>query len=168
MREKDKKETLGHARRQLDKYLEMNDHRKTPERYKILEAVYCIGSHFSLDDLSAYLEEKMHFIVSRPTLYNTLRLFAQLRLIIRHNVQGKTRYEACIHGDNHIHQVCTVCGKMTEIQSSSVIQSLADIKHNRFRPDGFAVYIYGVCSKCQAMLTRQKTKEKKQNNIIKK
>lgn len=168
MREKDKKEALRHAKRQLDEYLEMNDHRKTPERYKILEAVYCIGSHFSLDDLSAYLDAKMHFIVSRPTLYNTLRLFAQLRLIIRHNVQGKTRYEACIHGDNHIHQVCTVCGKMTEIQSSSVIQSLADIKHNRFRPDGFVVYIYGVCSKCQAMLTRQKTKEKKQNNIIKK
>ena len=35
----------------LDSYLEMNNHRKTPERYAILRAVYSFDSHFSLDEL---------------------------------------------------------------------------------------------------------------------
>ena len=33
----------------LDNYLEMNKHRKTPERYAILDAVYSLDGHFTLD-----------------------------------------------------------------------------------------------------------------------
>ena len=36
----------------LDNYLEMNNHRKTPERYAILNAVYSTNGHFSLDELN--------------------------------------------------------------------------------------------------------------------
>ena len=32
----------------LDNYLEMNHHRKTPERYTILRAIYGINGHFTL------------------------------------------------------------------------------------------------------------------------
>ena len=56
MREKLRKEALAAARLQLDSYLEMNNHRKTPERYAILEAVLGINVHFSLDELAAYLQ----------------------------------------------------------------------------------------------------------------
>ena len=48
MREKLRKEALVAARSQLDSYLEMNNHRKTPERYAILEAVFGMNVHFSL------------------------------------------------------------------------------------------------------------------------
>ena len=68
MREKLRKEALAAARLQLDSYLEMNNHRKTPERYAILEAVFGINAHFSLDELSTYLENEKVFPVSRPTL----------------------------------------------------------------------------------------------------
>ena len=39
----------------LDNYLESNHHRKTPERYAILDAVYSLKGHFTLDDLGALL-----------------------------------------------------------------------------------------------------------------
>ena len=68
MREKLRKEALAAARIQLDSYLEMNNHRKTPERYAILDAVFGFSTHFNLDELSAYLEEEKSFPVSRPTL----------------------------------------------------------------------------------------------------
>ncbi len=66
----------------LDEYLEANNHRKTSERYAILDAVYDMREHFSLDELGAALE-KNNFRVSRATLYNTMRLFIELRLVVR-------------------------------------------------------------------------------------
>lgn len=48
------------VREVLDNYLEMNKHRKTPERYAVLDAVYSLKGHFTLEDLGAQLE-KMHF-----------------------------------------------------------------------------------------------------------
>lgn len=35
------------AREILDSYLELRSHRKTPERYAILDAVYSMDGHFS-------------------------------------------------------------------------------------------------------------------------
>ena len=66
--------------------------------------------------------------------------------------------------DNHVHQVCTSCGKVTIVPAQMEDIQLLDVKLKRFRPEAFAMYIYGICSKCQAKLTRQKrTSDKKQN-----
>lgn len=45
------------VREVLDNYLEMNMHRKTPERYAVLDAVYSLKGHFTLEDLGAQLEK---------------------------------------------------------------------------------------------------------------
>lgn len=46
------------AREILDQYLESNMHRKTPERYAILDAVFSMRGHFTLEELGAALERK--------------------------------------------------------------------------------------------------------------
>jgi Fur family ferric uptake transcriptional regulator len=162
MKATDKKESVRQAvERILDNYLETNKHRKTPERYAILNAVYSMEGHFTLDELGDKLSADVRFPVSRATLYNTLRLFLELRLVIRHRFQGTTKYEACYEGESHCHQICTVCGKVTEVRSPEVTATIDQMHLKRFRKDGYTLYIYGICSTCQAAITRQKRNKNK-------
>ena len=143
----------------LDRYLETNQHRKTPERYAILDAVYSLSGHFTLEDLAEELE-RQHFRVSRATLYNTMHLLIELRLVVRHSLVDGTKYEASLNNENHVHQVCTVCGKVTEAQAPLVVRAVNSTKFRSFRQDAFALYVYGVCSACQGQLTRMRNNDK--------
>lgn len=156
-----KEDARRKVRDRLTAYLSQISLRKTPERYAILDAVYDMDGHFTLEELSAKLVEN-NFRVSRATLYNTVKLFLELRLIVRHNFTSTTRYEACYTDDNHLHQVCTVCGQVMEIDDPSIIEAIAKTRLKRFHRDGFALYIYGVCSACQRKLSIQRNTKKQQ------
>ena len=162
---------IAAAERLLDNYLEMHNHRKTPERYSILRAIYSMNGHFTIEELKARLAHDMDFPVSRATLYNTLNLFLSLRLVVRHRFQGSTKYEACYDSQSHCHQICSMCGKVTEIRSAEIIDAVENLRLKRFRKDGFALYIYGVCSTCQGKMTKRKktsrTKSNKKNTTEK-
>ena len=90
-----------------------------------------------------------------------------MRLVIRHRFQGTTRYEACYDNNSHCHQVCTICGKVTEFKSIAIARAINGVRSKRFRKDGFSLYVYGVCSTCQAKLTKQQRKQELQK-IMKK
>ena len=154
-----KESILAAVERILDNYLEMNNHRKTPERYTILKAIYSINKHFTLEELNDKLTKDFNFPVSRATLYNTLNLFLELRLVTRHRFQGSTKYEACYDNDSHCHQICTMCGKVTEVKSPEILEAIENMHLKRFRKDGFTLYVYGVCSQCQTKLTKRKKQE---------
>ena len=156
-----KDSVLPAVERILDNYLETNNHRKTPERYAILRAVYGMDGHFTLDELGQRLSVGQRFPVSRATLYNTLNLFLELRLVIRHRFQGTTKYEACYAEESHCHQICTVCGKVTEVRSPEISQAIDQMHLKRFRKDGFSLYIYGICSTCQSVMTKRMNKQNK-------
>ncbi len=94
----------------LTDYIETNHCRKTPERFAVLDAAYSLGGFFRTEDLVEELAQR-NFHVSRGTLFNSLRLFVELRLLIRHRFQNGTRYEACYKNESHCHQICTVCGR---------------------------------------------------------
>ncbi len=151
----------------LTNYLELNNLRKTPERYAILEAVYSINGHFTLEELGEKLNGDLKFPVSRATLYNTLKLFMEFRLVTRHRFQGSTKYEACYDNNSHSHQICTMCGKVTEIKSPQIIKAINDMRLRRFHKDGFTLYIYGICSTCQAKMSRKKAVDQKKKIVNK-
>ncbi len=146
----------------LDSYLVGNGHRRTPERYAILDAAYDFNGHFTLDELAEVLNVR-NFPVSRATLYNTMRLFIKLRLVVRHRFIGRTSYEACYANGEHIHQVCTVCGNVREVNTPEVLQAINNVKLNRFHREGFTLYIYGVCTRCQQRMARHTDKQKQEN-----
>lgn len=143
----------------LTNYLDINKHRRTPERYVILDTVYGIKGLFSIDELNEKLHSERNFPVSKATLYNTLKLLISLRLVLRHKFMNGTKYEACYDKANICHQICTVCGRVSEIVLPSVAEAIDNVHLKRFHKDGYSLYIYGICSTCSANITRQRNME---------
>lgn len=108
-----------------------------------------------MEELVAKLSE-MKFLVSRATLYNAMRLFMELRLVIRHRFQTGTKYEACYDNGNRCHLICTVCGRIAETDLPDVDKAFGAAKTKRFRKDCYSLYVYGVCSSCQYRMKHNK------------
>ncbi len=151
------------ARQILTNYLSQNNCRKTPERFAILETIYKFKSFFSIQDLSDKLASK-HFPISRATLYNTLKLFIKLNIVAYHHIDDGIRYEAC-QTNNRCVRICTVCGKQQSLDLPEVVKAINNTHFKRFHHEGFSLFVYGVCSTCLAIQTRQKKKQNAKTNV---
>ena len=159
-----KQQPLAPLRDRLTQYMVDKAMRKTPERYEILRVAGLANGIFTIDGLMQLMKEHGKFQVSRATIFNTMELFCNAGLVIKHPLATAAHYELRTDCTPKAYIICRQCNTITKTSTSTAKLALQNLHVRYFAIEDKLLYMHGLCRKCQAKNRRQETRKLKKNN----
>ena len=122
--------------------------RITPQRVAILDYLLKTDDHPSAEYIHKIIKKK-YPMVSLSTIYKTLNLLREKKLVNEIEIGGESRFDA--HTDAHINLVCMKCGKIDDVDEDSLkeIQNRAS-KKSKYRILKGSFELFGYCNLCKS------------------
>jgi Fur family transcriptional regulator, ferric uptake regulator len=139
-------ERIKEVRAIFESHLERHGHRKTPERFAILEEIYRRDDHFDAEALYIHMKTQ-NYRVSRATVYNTLELLVSCDLVKKHQFgKNLTQYERSFGYKQHDHLICIDCGDVLEFCDPRIHQIKSMMGEVlKFNVTHHSLNLYGHC-----------------------
>jgi Fur family ferric uptake transcriptional regulator len=156
-----KQQPLASLRDRLTQYMIEKAMRKTPERYEVLRVAGLADGIFTIEELMQLMQKHARFQVSRATLFNTMELFCEAGLVIKHLLATAAHYELRIDSNPKAYVICRQCNTITRVSTSTAKLALQNLFVRYFSIEDKLVYMHGLCRKCQAKNRQLAKKQKK-------
>lgn len=122
--------------------------RITPQRIAIVDYLLKTEDHPSAE-LIHKVVRKRYPMVSLSTVYKTLDLLKEKKLVNEIEVEGEARFDA--HIDEHINLICMKCGKIDDIDE----EYLKEIQVKAAKKSKYLILksnfeLHGYCNSCKS------------------
>ncbi len=127
----------------LTERLRASGHRLTRERQLLLD-ILSENAHLDAEEIYRKAQKTLPQI-GIATVYRTLNLFKELGVVRTIDLgENHSHFELC--ADEHVHLVCTVCGRVTDVPMPSALRGAA--QRRGFDVRRAKLEMFGVCDAC--------------------